>query len=121
MHLPNHHLFKKVLVIRRYISGHYSFITCIRTLPSSSIFIFLKISKKTFHLFLSQPLKYLFIALKYQWSSFFCNTSAMAEDNIDLIRLGLVSQVVSVRRERAAVRTTRPRVANNSFDLRGVT
>lgn len=44
------------------------------------------------------------------------NTSAMVEDNIGQIRLRHVSQTVSVRREGATTRTTRPRDADNSFD-----
>ena len=40
----------------------------------------------------------------------------MDENKIGQIRLRRVSQTASVRRERAATRTTRPRVVDNSFD-----
>lgn len=41
----------------------------------------------------------------------------MTEDNIERIRLGHESQTVSIRREGVAVRTTRPRVIDNSFGV----
>lgn len=44
------------------------------------------------------------------------NACAMAEDNIDQVKLWRIPQTTSVRRERVmVVTTTRPRVVNNSF------
>lgn len=44
------------------------------------------------------------------------NTCVMAKNNTSWIRLRHVSQTATVRREKATARTTRPRVADDSFD-----
>lgn len=44
------------------------------------------------------------------------NICAMAKNNTHWIRLDHLSQTASVRHERGTTRTTRPQVADNSFD-----
>ena len=45
------------------------------------------------------------------------NAGAMAENNTGWIRLWRMSQTALVQLERVAAKTTRPRVAENSFDI----